>query len=331
LLIFSIVLIASSIAFVAVKYNLLKLSPAASARRLKSITIAQFGEVFLYAPLYVAKDGNFFSKRGLDVSFVSTGGDEKTWAAVVSGNAIVGVADPTFIAISANRGLKGVAIASIIAKAPFWGITFEQQTPIISDPKQLKGISVATFPAPSTAYTLQKRMFQEGGLPPNIREGAFGTLITMLKAKQANIALEIEPNVSQAVTKGARIVFGLDKIYGDFQTTGVTVLPSTIQKEPGKLSSIVCSLADAMSFIRQHPDDAVTLLSKRFPEVERPVAVKALKRMAESGVIPLSPIIKKDAWSHAIELRKAVGDLKEGGQYEEFVDNRFAVNCKPER
>lgn len=67
----------------------------------RKITIAQAGDFFLYAPLYIAIDAGLFSKRGLDVSLVSTGGDEKTWAAVVSNSASFGVADPTFVAVSA--------------------------------------------------------------------------------------------------------------------------------------------------------------------------------------------------------------------------------------
>ena len=39
----------------------------------------------------------------------------------------------------------------------------------------------------------------EAGLRPNIREGSFGSLIAMLKSGKADIALELEPNVSQAV------------------------------------------------------------------------------------------------------------------------------------
>ena len=172
----------------------------------RKIVIAQFGDVFLYAPIYIAKDAGFFSKRNLDVSFVSTGGDEKTWAAVVSGSANAGVADPTFVAISANQGLPGVVIASIIAKAPFWGITFQKELVPITDPSKLKNLSVAAFPSPSTAFTLQKKMFQLGGLEPNIRQGAYGTLLTMLKANQANVALEIEPNVSQSLLAGSKVL-----------------------------------------------------------------------------------------------------------------------------
>ncbi len=66
----------------------------------RKITIAQFGDLLLYMPLYVAADENLFSKRGLHVEIISTGGDDKTYAAVLSGGAQFGVADPTFVAIA---------------------------------------------------------------------------------------------------------------------------------------------------------------------------------------------------------------------------------------
>ncbi len=294
----------------------------------RKVVVAQFGDVFLYAPIYLAKDAGFFAKRNLDVSFVSTGGDEKTWAAVVSGNADVGVADPTFVAISANQGLSGIVIASIVSKAPFWGITLQQNLVPFTDPVKLKDLSVATFPSPSTAYTLQKSMFLSAGLEPNIKQGAFGTLLTILKAKQADIALEIEPNVSSSLLSGAKILYGMDKVYGEFQTTGLTVLPNTIQKDEEMLVGLVCSIADAMTYIRTNPESAVSLMSKRFPEVNESVAAKAMKRMANSLVIPETPVISKEAWDNAIRLRKVVGDIKGGGEYEKFVDNKIASKCK---
>ncbi|MBA4027179.1 MAG: hypothetical protein C0473_02955, partial [Cyanobacteria bacterium DS3.002] len=73
----------------------------------KPITIAQFGHVFLYMPLYVAVRKGFFKEEGLDVRLVSTGGDEKTFTAVITGNAQFGVSDPTFTAIARERGQGG--------------------------------------------------------------------------------------------------------------------------------------------------------------------------------------------------------------------------------
>jgi NitT/TauT family transport system substrate-binding protein len=293
----------------------------------ENVTIAQFGDVFLYAPLYIAKDLGFFKKRGYNVDFISTGGDEKTWAAVASRNAQFGVADPTFIAISGEKGLRGIVVASIIAKAPFWGIAFDDKVPKIVKPSDLNGFSVATFPSPSTAYTLQKQMFLDGGLKPNIREGSFGSLIALVKARRSDIALEIEPNVSQATQTGARVLYGLDTVYGDFQTTGITVLPSLTKENPKMVEGIVCSVAEALAFLRSNPDQSVNILIRRFPEIDRNVAKSSLERMTASNVIPFTPKVNEASWNNAIKLRKKAGDLTTGGIYSTYVNNSFADNC----
>ena len=293
----------------------------------KKVTIAQFGDVFLYAPIYIAKDAGFLKKRGVDASFVSTGGDEKTWAAVLSGNAQFGVADPTFVAISGEKGIKGVVVASLIAKAPFWAITYNKNIPFIETPAKLRGYSVATFPSPSTSFTLQKQMFLDGGLVPNIRQGAYGSLIAMLKSNQADIALEIEPNVSQSTLNGSRVVYGLDEIYGDFQTTGITTLPSFLSKDPTLASAVVCAVNDSLNFIRNKPEEAVVYMVKRFPEIKPEVAAQSLKRMSSTNVFPNSAKINRVAWDNAIALRKKVGDLKTSGDFNVFVNNQFADGC----
>ncbi|HKR06145.1 MAG TPA: ABC transporter substrate-binding protein, partial [Bacteroidia bacterium] len=209
---------------------------------LQKITIAQTGDFFLYAPLYIALDGGYFRKNGLDVSIISTGGDEKTWAAVLGKNASFGIADPTFIAISDERGIPGRVIASIVNGVPFWGITMNSSIKEVQSPQDLNSYSVATFPSPSTAYTLQKKMFLDAGLKPNIKEGAFGTLLYMLQSGKVDIALELEPNVSQASSNGAKVLYSLAKLYGDFAITGLTTTPELLKSDTALAKKVVCSI-----------------------------------------------------------------------------------------
>jgi len=290
----------------------------------RSITIAQFGDFFLYAPLYIANDAGFFGEQGLDVSIVSTGGDEKTWAAVLSGSASFGIADPTFVAISAQRGQPGKVVGSLVNGVPFWGVTFEDNVPEITSPSELRGLTVATFPSPSTAYTLQRKMFELAGLAPNIREGGFGTLLAMLKAKQADIALELEPNVSQAVKDGARVVYSLADIYGDFAITGVTTSDKVIEKDPEMVRKVTCSLQKALAFLRSDRAASLEILSKRFPEVSVQVAGEALDRVLRQNIIPRTLVVEPDAWDKAMKLRVDAGDLASVGSMRSFVDNSFA-------
>ena len=119
----------------------------------QKITIAQFGHLFIYLPIYIAKEKGFFQERGLDVTYVSTGGDEKTFAAVISGSAQFGVADPTFIAIARERGNKqGQIIANIIDGVPFWGVSKSDKK--IDKIEDFANMRVATYPSPSTSFAL---------------------------------------------------------------------------------------------------------------------------------------------------------------------------------
>ncbi|WP_321471516.1 ABC transporter substrate-binding protein [uncultured Paludibaculum sp.] len=300
-----------------------------SARRdrvgtLRSITIAQYGDVFLYAPLYIAKDAGFFARKGLDVSLVSTGGDEKTWAAVISGSASFGVADPTFVAISDSRGQPGRVIASIVNGVPFWGVTLRQDIKPFSGPRDLDSHTVATFPAPSTAYTLQRKMFMQAGLKPMIREGAFGTLLTMLRAGQADIALELEPNVSQAEPEGARIVYSMPEVYGDFAITGLTATPESLARDPELARSVVCGLQMALDYAHRQPEASLQILTKRFPEIKPAIAKSAFTRLLATGIVPKSVVVQSTAWEKAIGLRVEVGDLTAAKSLASYVDNTFS-------
>ena len=286
------------------------------------VTVAEFGELFLYAPLYIADANGYFQDENLDVTIVPTGGDEKTFAALLSGDAQFGVADPTFVAISGEQGRPGMVIASVLSGAPFWGIAKEASITSLERSPGV-GYSVATFPSPSTAYTLQTNMFVKHGLKPNVVEAAFGSLISTVDAKKADIALELEPNVSAAVQQGYHVVYALSDEYPRFALTGLTALPEYLRKDPQTAQRMVDALAKSMAFIRSDPHDAAQLLIKRFPEVDAQTAEAALARMTASGVFPESIKVDKEGWDAAIALRKQAGDLKGDAPYAQYIDNAF--------
>jgi NitT/TauT family transport system substrate-binding protein len=324
-----------SAAVIAVISALILLTSSACQRNTapttRKVTIAQYGDVFLYAPIYIAKEAGFFAKRGLDVSLASTGGDDKTWAAVISGSASFGVADPTFVAISETRRQPGRVIASIVNGVPFWGITLRQSIPPFKTPRDLDNYTVATFPSPSTAFTLQRRMFLQAGLAPKIHEGAIGTLLAMLHTGQTDIALELEPNVSQAELEGAHIVYSMQEIYGDFAITGLTATPELLARDPELARNVVCGVQMALDYARRQPDASLKILQQRFPEVKPEIAKSALSRLLEAGVIPRDAVLQKSAWDKAIALRTEVGDLKSAKAMSSYVDNQFSswaqTNC----
>ncbi len=319
-----LVLVAAAIGTVVVLKLRAPETPDPDAEPVRKITIAQFGDFFLYAPLYIAIDAGFFTERNLDVRLISTGGDDKTWAAVMSKDASFGVADPTFVAIADARGQPGSVVASIVNGVPFWGVTFNEDIPEIREGSQLSEYTVATFPAPSTAYTLQKDMFMDAGLEPKIRQGAFGALLPMLEADQADIALELEPNVSQAAARGARVLYSLGQIYGDFAITGLTATPALLTKEPDLVGKVVCAIEKSLDYIRDEPESTLDFLAKRFPEIDKAVAKEALARVLKDEILPFRTKIESDAWQKAVSVRVEVGDIVNPKPFDYYVNTEFA-------
>lgn len=302
---------------------------SASPAKQQQITIAQFGHVFLYLPLYVAVDKGFFRDQGLDVKLVSTGGDEKTFTAVSTGNAQFGVSDPTFSAIARERGQGGKVVAGIVKGVPFWVVTFKNGLKSFAEPSGLAGQRIATYSAPSTSYAVMKSLLHNHGKPIDgkIVQGAFGTLLALLRADKADVALEIEPVVSIATHQGAKIVYSPAKALGDFAFTGLTVSDEFYAKHPDQIQAAVNAISKAMKFIQNDFDGTLSVAKKEFPEVAEPVLREALTRLTKEGTIPKSPVLSKEAWSNAVKLRRELGDLKGPGSFEQNVDMKFALKA----
>lgn len=291
----------------------------------KSITIAQFGHVFLYLPLYIADQKGFFEQQGLDVNLVSTGGDDKTFAAVVSGSAQFGVADPAFVAIAKERGQSGKVISSLVNGVTFWGITFDDTITAAESVQELSGKRIAVYTAPSTNYTVMKDIVQKNNLQDvQVVEGSFGSLVAMLRAGDADIAMELEPIVSIANSQGAHVVYSLVDTYGDFAFTGITATDEYLAANPETAQSLVNAIQQALDYVRSDFDGSLQVAQKEFPEVDKAILELALKRLINDGVIPANAALSQSAWKNSISLRKSVGDLQGEGAFEDHVDNSYA-------
>jgi NitT/TauT family transport system substrate-binding protein len=285
--------------------------PADNGKALTEVTVAQVGEFFIYLPLYYAEERGFFERNGIKIKLVSSGGDEKSVAAVISGTADFGVGDPTFAAIAKEKGQDVRVIASVVNGVPFWGITKRTDLKPITDPRQLAGLKVATFPKPSTAYVLQEEMFEQGGLKPSIVQAQFGALLPLLETRAVDIVLELEPNVSTAEANGATVLYSMAAAYPDFAITGVTTSGTMIKDRPALAAAFANAMDQAMKAAHSNPSDVVAMAKKRFPNLPPDVVESAVKRMLQSNTFPASAAMSESGWQKAIALRIDSGDLKD--------------------
>ncbi len=301
-------------------------------QKIEQVTVAQWGQekYLIYLPFYLAQEKGFFKEQGLDVKIKFSGNDDQVFATVMKGEALFGIGDPVFTAISREKGGKGKVVASIVNGVALWGIA-KKDTKIteISDGNQLEGLRIGTFPKPSTTYTLVKNTIDENNLGnTKIVETTFGAQIALLESDNADIVMDLEPGASIAESKGYKIVYSMPKFYGDFSFTGLTTIEDVIENKSEIVQKMVNAIEMANVFAHKNIDETVKVAQSLFPTQDAEVIEKAVYRMVNENTIPPHALTSMEGWNKAIDIRVQVGDLKTKDKTEQAVDNSFAINAQ---
>lgn len=295
----------------------------------EKVTIAQFGKekFLLYLPLYIAMEEGLFAKRGLDVDLRFAGNDDQIFATVISGDAAFGVGDPVFAAISREKGGPGRIVAMMITKLGLSGYTNNKTIPEIREPADAKGLRIGSLPAPSTTFTLLTEFVKSHKLDQTgttIVQAAIGAQMAALEARSVDIAVDLEPTVSVAESKGYRVNFLLDKFTEKQAITGISTLESTIEKRPDLVQKVVASLQEALDLLHGSREVCLRVAQKLFPNLGQPVIQNAVDRMLRLGVYPESVKVDESYWQRTLKTRLDSGELKKPQATNYTVDNRFA-------
>ncbi|HYM77463.1 MAG TPA: ABC transporter substrate-binding protein [Candidatus Dormibacteraeota bacterium] len=299
--------------------------------KLTPVVVNEAFEHLLYIGLYVAKDKGFFEQQGLDVKIETGGGDAQAFSALTSGSAQFAQGDPAFVAIASEKGWDGRVVAMAVDRVAIWGVTFDKSIKPFTDPVGFRGKTVATYPNPNTSYVVQKQLDEKAGLKlgrnTKILEVPFGTELSTLKNKQADIAQTIEPNVSQVELQGGVVAFSYPDAYGPLAFTGVMTSKKLIDENPQLIQKFVNAYEQSLQFIQSDFDGTFAIAEKRLPNLPPEVVRAALKRLINSGCIPKHAAVDGTSWQKLLQIRVDVGDLK-GMPQKTFFDNSFADHAR---
>lgn len=298
------------------------------------VTVAQWGQekYLIYLPFYIAQEKGFFKDEGLEVTVKFSGNDDQVFATVLKGEAQFGIGDPVFTAISREKGAKGKVVASIVDGVAIWGVTNKDNITQIDKPSDLAGLRVGTFPDPSTNYALMKKTILKGGdalKNTKIVQAPIGSQLALLESENngADIAMDLEPGTSIAVSKGYRVVYSSPKFYGRFAFTGLTATEEYINSNKEIVQKFVNAIEKALQFCHTDETGATEIAAKLFPNLDKSVVSNAVKRMVDDKTIPEHAEMSDEAWQKALQVRVDIGDLKQMKPTSDAVDNSFAAEA----
>ncbi len=253
----------------------LGLAPAASAgEMIFNLDWVVFGR---HAPYYLALERGYYKEAGLDIKVVRGYGSADAINKITTGQATFAFGDAGSLVIGRSKGAQVKLVAMLYGKSPF--VFFSLADTKISKPKDLEGRSIAapTFESPRNMFPVFAKLtgIDAGKVKWVTVDGAQKTPILFAKKVDAitNFAMDIPFHLKRAKEQnvGLNIMRWAD--YGfEFYSNGIMVSDEMIRSHPQVVKGFVQAILKGLQYTFDHPDEAVAMILKHHPTVDREIA-----------------------------------------------------------
>ena len=273
-----------------------------------------------HAPWFVAWEKGFYSKRGLNVTIQPGTGSADTIRTIAAGGADVGFANVSTAIVGRSRGMPIVSVAQLgyIAVTTLW-----REETGIKALKDLEGKSWAISPGQAQWFLLPalarinnldfKSIKVEETAPP-LQPAALlarkADFITMFRASNDEVA---EMTAAKQGIRLKRIHMrdaGLD-IYG----SALIAKEEDIKRRPEMIRAYVEGTMEGLRYTRDHQDEALGILLKRKPELDKELTRVQIKNGVEEVFIPAESVasgygyMKPDAMEKTVKITNEFFDV----------------------
>jgi NitT/TauT family transport system substrate-binding protein len=287
-----------------------------------------------HAPWFVAWEKGFYSKRGLSVKVEPGAGSADTVRAIAAGIADVGFADISTAIVARSRGtpIQAVAQLGYLPGTILW----REETPI-KTLKDLEGKVWAISPAQAQWFFMPAYCRINGidfkaikiqetapALQPAALVARKADFIVMYRASNDEVA-------EQAATKQG---IKLKRIY--MKDTGLNVYGSAlvvkdddVKRRPDVIRAYVEGTMEGLRYARDHQEEALRILLKHKPELNKDLARIQLKNAVEEVFIPPESrdsdfgAMKPDVMEKTVRITNEFFDVARKISVEEVHTNQF--------
>ncbi len=234
-----------------------------------------------HTPYFVALDKGYFDEEGLTVEIVRGYGSSDVVQKVATGVVDVGFGDLSalVIAMSKDPTFDAQMVAMIYAKAPFAVFTLASSG--INEPKDLEGKNITAFGPGDINYVLMPYFANVTGFNASKIKWTFASAqikMQLLVSHQVDAITEflmakpvVEKAAQDAGVGAVKTIWWAD--YGvNIYSNGIIFRKSFIQDHPEIVRGFIKAVVKGFLYTFEHPDEAVDILTARFPELDETVA-----------------------------------------------------------
>jgi NitT/TauT family transport system substrate-binding protein len=268
---------------------------------------------------YIAEDKGYFAANGINMKSVIIAGVGAT-NAVISGSADAAHTSPGTLTRAAAHGQRLLAIVAetnrlivdlALRKDLAEAAHFDPKAPLAQRALAIKGRIIAVDAINTVIHAYVRLLAHYGGFDPeDIRIAPMQppNMIAAFESKEIDGFAMSLPWPLQPVLAGTAVMIASGPA-GDppdlvpFAQTLVAVLPETCEKRPAVCVGLGRSFAAAASFVRDHGDEALALLGKRFAKLDPKLLAAAFAEVRSVTPTPPAPseAILKNADTYNID------------------------------
>ena len=273
------------------------------------------------APYWVAKEGGYFKKYGLDIDMVAFPSGNEGMAATIAGeidfiaiagsttaSANIGGADVISLAITTDRLLTSLVVNSTIQK-----------------PEDLKGKAIGISRFGTSIDTAARVVIHHYGLEPIkdvslVQIGAVASAVGALRGGRIQAAILSYPTVVHARREGFREMLDIASLGMPYASSGITVRRSFMNQRKDATVNYVKAILEAIARVKRDKPYAVEVMGKYLRTKDKEMLEETYE-IASTKYLKRIPYPTAEAFRNVLEELAQVNPKAKGQDPKRFYDD----------
>lgn len=260
------------------------------------LNVVWTSEVGLFAPLWVTKEAKLFEKYGNQVQLIFIQGASSAGAALISGDAQVGMFSPQVVITSSMQGLDLVMVGRL-------GNSMDNRIfgkRGIKDLKQIKSLAISRFA--SNADFAGRFLVERAGLKPDadvafLQFGNQSNRLAAIETGRADAAILTPPMTLQARKMGFPLLVDASKLDIPYSSLMFVVRKTYLGKSRDDMRNFVKAMIEGIHYYKANREFSLKVLSKYMKVSDREV----LEENFREYDFPLKPYPAKEYYELPIQ------------------------------
>ena len=308
-------------------------------KNLDKVTIAEVTHSVFYAPQYAAITKGFFEEEGIDIDLINTQGADKTMAALISGEAQIGLMGPEASIYVYNQGNDDYAINfAQLTKRDGSFIMAREKMPNFSY-KDLKGKDILGGRKGGVPLMTLEYVLKQNGLTigedtnkgqVNVRTDVqFGVMAGAFAGGEADFTTAFEPTATQMEKEGTGyIVASVGQDSGEIPYTAYSTTKSYMAKNDDLIQRFTNALYKGQQWVQSASSEEIAKAMQPFFEDDSlDDLISVVDRYKSIDAWSSDPLLNEESLNNLMAVMEEAGELDKEPPYNTIVNTEFATNA----